>query len=346
MTAAEFEKKQFEKIVTNADREAALQQRINVTDNTGNGAAGKREMRPWVTATEIEAATYKVPQFAVPGLIPVGLTILAGRPKIGKSWLALSIADCISRGVPAIGNIELTAGPVLYLALEDTQRRLQGRLRAVRQGAQPSVRLALATSWPRLDDGGLDQLEAEMDAKWRLIIIDTFAKVRPDAKRDSGVYQADYDAVSGLKALADRHGTAIVLVHHLRKGGSNDPLEEVSGSTGLTGAVDSVLVLKRDRTQADGVLFATGRDIEERELALQFDKSTGLWTVLGDAAEYRDSQERRDIRKVLSEVGQPMTPKQVAAELDKPYEAVKKTMQRMAADGTVGKKGLGKYVYA
>jgi RecA-family ATPase len=310
------------------------------------GALATTATRSWVTAVEIEKTEIKVPKFAVEGLLPTGLSILAGRPKIGKSWLALHIADAISRGIPALGNIPTERGPVLYMALEDTVRRLQQRLRAVRQGEEPGVDLALATAWPRMDGDGLNKLEDELTRyTWKAIIIDTFQKIRPEQDSRASVYGNDYAAVQEIKALADRYETAILLLHHLRKGTSNDPVEEISGSTGLTGAVDTIWVLKRDRTQADGVLFVTGRDVEEQEIALQFDKATGLWTALGNAEEYRTTEERRAIRKALQEAGQPLTARQVAIELDKSYEAIRKTLQRMAADGTVAKKGLGKYAY-
>jgi predicted ATP-dependent serine protease len=300
-----------------------------------------------VTAVEVENTEIKVPKFAVEGLLPTGLTILGGRPKIGKSWLALHIADAISRSQPVLGNIPTVGGPVLYLALEDTIRRLQQRLRAVRQGADAGVNLALAVSWPRMDGDGLNKLEDELTRyAWQAIIIDTFQKIRPEQDSRASVYGNDYAAVQEIKALADKYQTAILMLHHLRKGTSNDPVEEISGSTGLTGAVDTIWVLKRDRTQADGVLFVTGRDIEEQEIALQFDKATGLWTALGDAEEYRTTEERRAIRKVLQEAAAPLTPKQVADVLDKPQAVVKKTLARMAAAGTVGKAGYGLYTYA
>jgi RecA-family ATPase len=339
-----------------ADERRAPKQRSTLADagwanwkRLNRAAAGRKEdeVRSWVTAVEIEETQMKMPKFAVQGLLPTGLTLLGGRPKIGKSWLALHIADAIARCQMALGNIATEGGPVLYLALEDTPRRLQQRLRAVRQGAEPGVNLALATSWPRLDGDGLNKLEGElMRYEWKAVIIDTFQKIRPDQDSRASVYGNDYAAVAEIKSLADKYETAILMLHHLRKGSSNDPVEEISGSTGLTGAVDTIWVLKRDRTQADGVLFVTGRDIEEQELALQFDKASGLWTALGDADEYRTTEERRAIRRVLQEAGQPMTPKQVADALDKPVSTVKQTMRRMAEAGTIGRKGYGQYVYS
>src|SRR5437762_14174510 len=99
----------------------------------------------------------------------------------------------------------------------------------------------------------------------RLVVIDTWSKVAPKPKTKQTQYQDDYDAITPLKALADKYNVAIVAIHHLRKTASeaNDVLDEVSGSVGLTGAVDGFLVLKRERGQFDATLHVTGRDIED-----------------------------------------------------------------------------------
>ena len=126
----------------------------------------------------------------------------------------------------------------------------------------------IATEWPRLDEGGVEVLEDWLrdhpDA--RLIVIDTLAKVRPRIKGQN-IYQEDYAALEELLSLAAEHSVAIIVVHHLRKMGADDPLDEISGSTGLSGEVDEALILKRERGRADAFLHVTGREIEEeREL--------------------------------------------------------------------------------
>jgi RecA-family ATPase len=282
----------------------------------------------------------------LPGYLTEGLSVLAGRPKIGKSWLALGLADAIARGGAALGNIDVKAGSVLYLGLEDTQRRLQQRLRAVRQGLPASPKLDLATTWPRLDQGGHDQLKLWLsrhpDA--RLVIIDTFQKIRgKPPRRDAGVYETDSEAVAGIKALADEYGVAILAVLHLRKSAADDPLDEISGSTGLTGAVDSILILKRDRANADAVLFATGRDIEEIESALQFDPAKGAWTLLGGADEFRQSKERNAIIRLLLVADAPMSPKEIADALGKNISTLKTTLARMLAADLIKRADRGKY---
>jgi len=180
-------------------------------------------------------------------------------------------------------------GDALYLALEDTKRRLQGRLNTILDGQEPPPCLELGNAWPRMDDGGLEALEDWLSRhpQARLVIIDTLARVRPVKKYNDSAYDFDYESLGGLKALADRFGVAILVIHHLRKLGSTDPVDAISGTLGLTGAADGVLVLKRERGQHDAALFVTGRDVDEQELALVWHAPSALWAkdrfVLGRA---------------------------------------------------------------
>ena len=141
-----------------------------------------------------------------PGVIPEGLFLIAARPKMGKSWLMLNLAVAVAAGGRALGQISVHGGDVLYLALEDTPRRLHLRLvTMLEDGAEAPERLALQTAWPRLDVGGLDGIAAWLgnhrDA--RLVVVDTLAKVRGRQKRrETSLYDDDYDALAGLKTLA------------------------------------------------------------------------------------------------------------------------------------------------
>ena len=145
------------------------------------------------------------------------------------------------------------------------------------------------------------------------------------------LYDTDYESVEGLAAIANEFSVGVMLIHHLRKGASDDPLDEVSGSTGLTGAVDTILVLKRERSRADAVLFVTGRDVNESENALEFDDETAAWILLGDADEYRQSKERGDIMQAIRDYGA-MRVKEVAGELEKNENTIKTLMRRMERD--------------
>jgi AAA domain len=188
-----------------------------------------------VTATDLMAAELPPVRWVVPGVLPEGVTLLAGKPKLGKSWLVLGMCLAVAIGGVALGTRHVEQGEVLYLALEDNRRRLQKRLGKMLGGPAPRG-LEMATTWPRLNEGGVEALGAWLleHPEARLIAVDTLAKTRPLA-RGQNVYQEDYAALEELLPLAAEHGVAVVVVHHTRKMAAADPLDEISGSTGLTG---------------------------------------------------------------------------------------------------------------
>jgi RecA-family ATPase len=233
-------------------------------------------------------------------LLPVGLTLLAGKPKHGKSWFALSAALAIASGGQVLDTYEVERGEVIYMALEDTEYRLQERVRQLLATHSTSLTLSdtptgieFALAWPRLEQGGLEQLEAyiEVHPRLRTIIVDTWAVVAPHPKGSvRPQYEGDYAALTPLKRLAEAHHLAIMLVHHLRKAGAQDVIDEITGSTGMAGAADAILILKRERGQEQGSLFVTGRDIPERFLPLRFDAASGLWRL--DRTQEHDAEEQ------------------------------------------------------
>jgi len=298
------------------------------------------------TAEELMAKVFPEPKWIVPGVLPEGATILAGSPKTGKSWMALGIGVAVASGGTALGGKLVEQGSVLYLALEDNPRRLQGRLKKVLAGEKPPRNLVLTDRWPRLGEGGLEAIEAWLisHSDARLVIVDTLEKIRPKGA-GRNVNREDYEAVEPLLSLAAKYNVAVFVVHHLRKGSADDPLDEVSGSHGLTGGVDGVLVLKRERGRADAFLYVTGRDIEqERELALSWDGGTAAWRIAGDAEEYRGSKERTEIVECLSSAQGPMGPKEVSDALGKGYNPTKQLLWKMSNDGDLRSVGNGKYV--
>jgi AAA domain-containing protein len=282
-----------------------------------NGAAGVT----LTSAADLVAREFKEPKWAVPQIVAEGMTILAGKPKTGKSWLALDFAVAAAGGYPALGNIDCQQGDVLLLALEDNLRRLNQRLKAVLQGQPAPAALTIATEWRRADAGGLDDLLDWLRAHHktaRLVVIDTLQMIRGQRSKSEGVYADDYAAIGGLKALADRSNVPFLAVHHLRKEAAGDPLESVSGTSGITGSADTILVLKREPKDTFGLLYVRGRDVPEAEIAMQFDEATGKWLRLTGADDFRRSKERRAIIRALIDAGEPMSPADIAAAIGMP----------------------------
>jgi hypothetical protein len=160
-------------------------------------------------------------------------------------------------------------------------------------------------------------------------------RFRPARPKNADAYQHDYDTMRLLHGLAHELDLAIVVVHHNRKAADADWLNEISGSQGIAAAADTIITISRERGSADAVLEASGRDLEEVELAMNFDVSTGCWTILGDAAEHRMNKTRRVIFDCLERAPRPLTPKEVAEETDLPADNVRKTLRRMLKDGSV-----------
>ena len=220
--------------------------------------------------------------FVVDGLIPQGLSVLSGSSKIGKSWLMLWLSLQVARGQP-VWEFETHKSDVLYLCLEDTYARIQNRLYKITDEAPSELRIA-TTSF-QIGNGLEEQIEQYLSdfPNTKLVIIDTFQKVR-DSKNSSGksgMYAGDYDDVTALKNISYKYGIAVVVVHQVRKlKDVSDPFNEVSGSTGITGAADTNFVLKRSRANETGTLLATGRDIEYQELTLKFNSNSHLWELV------------------------------------------------------------------
>ncbi|MFF4736341.1 AAA family ATPase [Streptomyces sp. NPDC001262] len=241
----------------------------------------ERPRTAW-TADQLMAAEFPEPKWAVPGIVAEGVNLLAGPPKVGKSWLSLGLGLAVASGGKAFDTVPVQGGPVLYLALEDTARRLQTRMGKLLGGQQAPSGLTLVTECPPFPRGGAEAIAGWLDRNEdaRMVVIDVFAKMRGQGPQGASAYDADYAAVGHAKRLADHYGVAVVLVHHVRKAGSEDFLTEVSGTNGIAGAADATLVLKRARGQADGILHVTGRDVEEAEYPLKFHKGAGAWQLL------------------------------------------------------------------
>lgn len=284
-------------------------------------------------------------KWAVKRYIPEGLIILAGRPKLGKTWLAYSTAVAIATGGKVLG-VDCEQGDVLQYSLEDNFRRAKSRILALlppKLGVpRPSLdRLTIRTDAPTMDRGFMKEV-----TEWysraenpRLLIIDTHAKIKEQRRGNQDPYLSDYSAIVPLQEFSGEHGLTTILVTHLRKmeSTSGDPIEQVSGTSGITGAADMIMVLDRDQSGAK--LYGRGRDAEEYEVAMQFDG--GLWTVLGDAADLAQSENKRKILAALRCADASMSPGDLAKETGIKSGTISTTLARMAEEGLVQKYGFG-----
>jgi hypothetical protein len=300
-----------------------------------------------ICASDLQYKTFPRLAEVVPKLIVEGLTILAGRPKVGKSWKALDLSLGVAGSHPVLGGITPMSGDVLYCALEDTQRRLQSRATRLIGYADPwPSRLHLATNWRRLDEGGIEDIAAWADSvdNPRMVVLDTLAGARPQRNSGEQLYDSDYKALVGLQKFAGERHLAALVLHHTRKMEADDPLDTVSGTLGLTGCADTVMVIHR--TSQGTTLYVRGRDIEEAEHAIVFDKATCRWSVMGDANEVYLSDANKKILEVLLAASGPMRADVIASLIKAPRDKVDVYLGRLVHSGQVIRSGRGEYIHA
>lgn len=226
-------------------------------------------------------------RFVVDRLLPQGLHILADAAKTGKSWLLLLLSLKVAQGEP-FWNLTTEKGTVLSLCLEDSLARIQQRLSELTEEAPSNLHFATLTK--TLSDGLLEQIEQFITEHpdLSLVIIDTLQKVRANSM-DANPYAADYKDIGLLKALADKHRIAIIVVQHLRKQFDSDPHAMVTGSTGLLGAADGSYVLKRENVgDRDAKLYIRGRDVEKQILNIRRDEESNEWIYLSSDTPMND----------------------------------------------------------
>jgi hypothetical protein len=251
----------------------------------------------WDSVDLLSAEFYETPDILA-GLVPVGVTLISAAPKVGKTrWLTqLSVAAV--RGAPFFGR-EVTQTKVLTLALEDGARRYRKSLRGLVGGAWPARSdLTIRTTSARLNEGGITQIEQHLDRHpdCRLVIIDVLARVRPRG-RGGDKYQLDYDALAPLQRVANLRQIAIVVVHHANQRSEvSDVFERMSGTSGLIGVVDSLMLLQRRRGDDVGILSVSGREVEDQEIAVGF--TNGWWGLAPEGMPSALLSETREIREL------------------------------------------------
>lgn len=290
------------------------------------------------TAAELLSTDFPEPRWAVPDVIPVGLSFLAGRPKLGKSWLALQVAHAVGTGGKALDR-DVEKGKVLFLALEDSPRRLKGRMKI--QGVPSTAAITFETSWNGFTEGGLVDLQAEIERDgYTLIVIDTLSRALGRADQSD---LAEMTVILGnLQHLAQVYDLAILLIDHHRKpsGMITNPIDDILGTTAKAAVADAALGLFREQGKHGASLKVTGRDLEEQELALEWDNQLCCWQLLGDAGTVRKDTLKADILTAiqdLEEMGEIPATTRIAQHLSKDKGNVSRILAELVQAGQVVK---------
>ncbi|WP_082990653.1 AAA family ATPase [Mycobacterium sp. 1482292.6] len=342
------------------DRVADLREWYAEGQDHHNGHAAALEEATLLTGmfngAWLDAQQFPPLEYAVPGIIPEGFGLVVSPPKAGKSWLVCGIGLACAKGGVALGKIRVARRPVLYMALEDGQRRLQSRCRHLTCGeAIPAgIHFITAAKTPEVIPMITEFIERHRDQK-PLIILDTLGKVKPPRRPGDDGYQQDYAIGNALKAAVDAvPGVTLLVVHHTRKAESSDFVDAVSGTQGIAGSADFVLVLARKRHQDDAVLSVTGRDIPEAEYALTVRE--GIWQLDGpslaaasEIAERRRLSDTRsdrsvEIVSVVAASPKPISPAEVSEKLNIDNDTVGRYLRRLTETGLIARAGRGLYV--
>jgi len=236
------------------------------------------------SARELLNMQFPEVKWIIKGLIGEGLTMINGAPKIGKSWFVLNLAIAAASGGKFLGELPAAKTDTLYIALEDTERRIHGRLKKL--NAPETDNLKITTQWRDGYIGLENYLKDKANEGIGLVIIDTLARFAHI--EDMNDYTITTNAMARLKRIADDRNIAIVLIHHAKKAGNKtsgatDWMESALGSTGLTGATDSTIFINRPRgenkTENNAKLYATGRDAADINYTLKLDIDLGGWTI-------------------------------------------------------------------
>jgi hypothetical protein len=295
--------------------------------------------------SELMSREFEPPNWIIEGFIPEGLTFIVGKPKIGKSWLSLALALAVSQGKPFI-EFHTEQKKVLYYALEDSERRLNSRIHKL-GGITGGITFEYSTALESLAHGGIERIEENLQAGYKLIIIDTFARVKNATKRDA--YAEETQALSGLQTLSLAYNAAIILIHHARKNtDSTDIYDAVLGSTALSGTADATILITRDRKTRKLILAQTGRDIEDKEYAVEFITDNGNFgfQFLGNADEVLVSEVEGKIIDHLRSTEYHLSPSELSQALNLKPNTVKGTCYRLYEELKIDKEeGKLKYYF-
>lgn len=306
-----FTKEHGKRILTNTNAfvfsEKLSDGELNVIlrDETFSGMTETPELN-LISAAELFSMDIKPVEFIIEGLVPVGLVLLASPPKYGKSWLCLDMALSVAMGRDFLG-FKTNKSKVIYLALEDRNDRLKQRTTQLLSGEMFPEWLMLGTESATLDNNFIQQLEDSLKKhpETKLIIIDTFVKIRGEAKRNESAYGVDSREAGVIKKFADTHGIAVVLVTHTRKGiDPDDPFVNITGTYGVAGAADDMIVLtKQKRSDEVTKMSVTGRDVSYEEFPLTFNADRGKWMRQSDSFDDFMARTEIEVKRAAYMVG-------------------------------------------
>jgi len=304
-----------------------------------------------ITAKTLETKSIPLTNWAIDGIIPEGLSILAGAPKSGKSLLALSMALAIASGTEIIGKKNQSIKNVLFLPYEDSERRLQERIKKISLGLsiEKNERVFFIEEGqiPRLDKNNLNWLkELKDENKIDVIIIDTLgSSIKGIKNKNISTYLDEYDLLNYFQRFAIDNKISLIFLHHTRKMKADNIFDEISGTRAISGAADANLILQRNKYF--GSLHIQGRDIEDVQYDLELDKETLTWTCKETSNPVSLSPEQKSILDVFNQdYEKELKPSQIAELLGKENQNIRPSFKKLISLGLLHQDSYGKYKLA
>lgn len=285
-------------------------------------------------------------EYYVEEILHEGLTLLAGKPKKGKSYLALDMSLSIAVGRLAFRHFPTQQKRVLYVSLEDGERRLQARLHKIQPNLATPQGLDFLYAFPRLGDGAIEALD-HFSQQYQVIIIDVVGRILPtvsSVRKNVSEYQEYTELFGQMQALANENHTALILIDHVRKAGAEDVYDTIMGSQGKWGTADTGLVYERKGEEKDAVLHVAGREVEEQKFVISL--MEGHLTFLGKGEAYELDSEQNRIIKVLEEERRPIGAQELMKAMgihEQHYARFRQVLQRLYDADRIGRTKRGQY---
>lgn len=315
-----------------------------ITEMIENPTSNEEDIRYkkiW-TVDDLLSTEFPEPKWAIPDLIPEGLTILGGRPKKGKSFLSLQMAQAIATG-GMFFNHEVEQGEVLFYALEDNPRRIKDRL--IKMGVKPGTKITFLHEIKPLHEGGISELyENIVIDRYRYIVVDTLAKASRGIDQNK---QAIMSRVwSEIQTTAINHNSPLQFIDHTRKpmGINADPIDDIMASTIKTGAADAILAIYSEQGKAGSRLMGRGRDISDIDLRIHWDPITFCFQCDGDSNEIRLSEAKQDIHDVVKSLGRSQLG-DISKAVGKDRSYVFRVLSDLFTEGFINRFNIGNNVY-
>jgi len=305
---------------------------------------------------ETEHLVFPEVKWLIEGLLPQGLAILGGRPKSGKSLLAMNIALGVVSGGRVL-NRQCAQGDVLYLAYEDAHDLFVDRAKQIKEAMRmrgffnadnkSSFDYYVSGEVEKANDGGVRKIHSWLvrHPNAGLIVIDTLGLFKDQTR--AGDMEAEYKAINAIQKMAIEHKVCILLIHHTNKQLSSTTGEQqLAGTTGIAAAPDTIMVMNKDLGGNFTKLESKGRRTPEEEMAITLDKETLLWIYSGEVEDMRTGEQKKSVLELLSVYEGEMSPQEIFRELGDIYPsqaALRKALKRFLADGVITKAGWGRY---